>query len=351
MSTYSASKSFAGVVRAVALASAAAALSCSSKSDPTPAPAPTPSSSGDGGSSPAPDPGPVAWRAVVGAGGVFAQTFDDVTWETRQPLAGDLYAVACLGNLAGWTAGAGGAVAHTEDGGKTWSPQASGLTDALRAVRFGARAGDAASLGVVAGEHGAVAVTRDRGVTWAPLHAAGAATDTWRGAAIAIDAGIVVLAGDAGALLRSADAGNTWTRATIAGAGDLRGIASDPGAHLVLAVDQRGTVWSSTDRAASFTRETSASSPLDAVALSDDGSRALVVGAHGTALERDAGGAWHVIATGLDADLHAALLTDGARRAYVAGDHGTLATQPSGVGGYQAITLGTAANLYGLEDL
>jgi photosystem II stability/assembly factor-like uncharacterized protein len=139
----------------------------------------------------------------------------------------------------------------------------------------------------------------------------------------------------------------------IPGAADLHGVAADPGAHLVLAVDAAGVVWSSADGGISFGREGGAGVSLDAVALSDDGSRAIAVGAHGTAISRLPGSApvWTFLQTGTTADLHAALITDDATRDYIAGESGTLLTTTNQGSTWTIQPLGTSSALYGLEDL
>src|SRR5207247_5850474 len=106
----------------------------------------------------------------------------------RAPFAGDLYSVTCVGNVIGWVAGAGGSIVHTEDGGRTWAPQASHVSSSLRTIRVAGVAG--AFLGVAAGDGGALLLSRD-GATWSPVDLArGADASTWRAATIAIDSGV-----------------------------------------------------------------------------------------------------------------------------------------------------------------
>jgi photosystem II stability/assembly factor-like uncharacterized protein len=303
---------------------------------------------GDGGTSTTPTPTtpPAGWRSAVGLGGIFAQTFDEVSWQTRVVAPGDLYAVACSGNLRGWAAGTGGFVAHTEDGGQTWSPQATHLSSTLRAIRFGD-----ASLGVVAGDGGALATTHDGGATWEPKESG--ATGALRGAAIADAVGLVAVVGDGGVLLLSQDRGETFAKTSIAGA-DLQAVATDDAAHVVLAVDAQGRVWESGDRGATFHVEATApgAAALHGVAFGEDGGSALAVGDDGVALARAADGAWSPVATGTHETLHAALVTYTGSFDYVAGDHGTLLARARTAGAaFTPVASGTTADLYGLEDL
>ena len=217
----------------------------------------------------------------------------------RWPIAA-LFSVACEDNSHGWASGTGGFVAHTSDGGGTWTVQNSQLTSDLHAINFGW-----STTGVVAGDSGALAVTRD-GQTWtavAPL-----TNVNLRGAAVAPYVGVMLVVGDAGTVLRSADSGTTWTRASIAGAGDLHGIASDAWAGTVLAVDSTGAIWSSRDEGVTFAREASAGAGLDAVSITQAGTRALAVGKGGVVLARSTTGTWATLSTGSAVDLHAALV-------------------------------------------
>ena len=158
----------------------------------------------------------------------------------------------------------------------------------------------------------------------------------------------MIVVGDAGAVLRSSDGGATWSAGAITSA-DLRGVASDPDAHVVLAVDASGGVWSSTDRGESFSTEATAPASLDAVAVSDDGSQAFAVGAAGTVLVRNSARAWSLVASRTRADLHAALISGG--RSYAAGESGTLLGSDDGGRSWRARDLGTTAALYGMDDL
>jgi hypothetical protein len=162
---------------------------------------------------------------------------------------------------------------------------------------------------------------------------------------------VMIVVGDGGIVLRSADAGATWSRTTIPGGADLRGVASDAGAHLILAVDGSGAVWSSVDTGRSFRREVIAAAPLEAVALTDSGARALAVGAGGIALTRSALGTWSTLTTGTRVDLHAALITDGDTRSYIGGDVGTLRMSVDAFATWSPVKTSTREPIYGLEDL
>jgi photosystem II stability/assembly factor-like uncharacterized protein len=317
----------------------APASSDASAPTPTPTPKPTPTPP-----TPTPTPTPTGWKSVVGGLGFFGQTFDDATWAGRSVAPVTLFSVACADNTHGWASGENGFVAHTTDGGQTWSLQTSNLASNLRAINFGW-----STRGVVAGDNGALAVTQDAGAHWtaiAPLTGA-----TLHGAAVAPYVNVMLVVGDGGTVLRSADSGLTWARSSIAGAGDLRGVASDAWAGTVLAVDSLGGIWSSADSGLTFAREAAAGVALDGVSTTQAGTRALAVGAGGAVLLRGPTGGWTPLATGNATDLHAALVTDGGGRLYVAGERGTLLTSADLGAHWTVMPLGTTSALYGLQDL
>src|SRR5580698_461823 len=103
----------------------AATTSDSSGSEPTDA-------SGSDAAEAAPvEPPPSGWLALVAGHGSFGQTYDDADWTTRIVASVDLYAVSCVTNLSGWVAGAGGFVAHTPDGGWSFSLESTPFTTDL----------------------------------------------------------------------------------------------------------------------------------------------------------------------------------------------------------------------------
>jgi len=266
------------------------------------------------------------------------QTFDDRAWTSRVVSGVDLLGVACVGNLEGWTVGRGGFIAHTTDGGTTWTEQRSTTTRTLHAVRFADTVHGAA-----VGDEGTLLVTDDGGATWRSIELG--ITNGLRGVVVA--GSIVVAVGDEGVTVRSIDGGKTFTVSALEGAADLRAIASDPGAHLVMAVDSAGGIFASDGGA--FRREFAAGVSLDAIALREDGAVALAVGEAGAVLIRDGLGAWQRASTPTSAHLHAALIEAG--RAYVAGDDGVLLEATDFHSGWTPVMSQTRVTLWALEDL
>ena len=304
---------------------------CSSSSSPAPS---------DGGSTP-----PSKWAAAVGAHGTFTQTFDEVAWTSRSLGSVDWRAVACVGNLDGWAAGAGGTIAHTTDGGATWSAQSARTGSTLRAVRF-----SSPTDGVVAGDAGTLGYTRDAGATWTLV--APVTTATLRAAAVAPSAGLTFVAGDDGTVLRSSDGGATWASTLVPGAPSLTGIASDVSANALVTVDTTGAIWSSLRRGSShFAVVATAPAPLEAISVSDDGALGVAVGAQGTVMV-SAAGAWTGARSGTGADPHAVVVMDSASdRVYAAGESGTLLSSADRGLTWTSQPSSTTAELYALDDL
>jgi photosystem II stability/assembly factor-like uncharacterized protein len=299
--------------------------------------------------------GTTGWNAAVGDNGTIVETFDDTNWQVRNVAQANLYAVTCVGNTNGWAVGANGFVAHTPDGGKTWTPQDAHTTSSLRTIHF-AYEPDTESwqppnkgselVGVVAGDSGALAVSKNGGAYWKAVNMTSVALHS---AASVLPAKLFVVVGDEGTLIRSSDLGDSWDKTTIPGAGDLTGVAASLDASLVLAVDSNGAVWASKDLAKTFSLETKIDARLNAVSLADDGSLGLAVGEKGSLLERDAAGNWQAQASGTVETLHAALVTHAGSRDYVSGANGTLIG--SNGDGWSVVSIPTQVTLYGLENM
>jgi photosystem II stability/assembly factor-like uncharacterized protein len=302
---------------------------------------------GDGGG------GSVRWVSVVGEKGYLAQTHDEASWSGRFVETIDLHAVTCVNALIGWAAGSDGAVAHTTDGGQTWTTQNSHLTSQITTVQF-----LDTDRGVVAGESGALAVTSDSGATWTSITdlAPDARATNWRAATSAPDAHLFVVVGDRGEVATSFDSGASWTTQSIATAADFTGVSAAWGGQQILATDKSGTVWESDDSASSFHVAYRAGSPLESVSFGPAG-HALAVGANGAAFSREANGTWNAVPTGAGYDLHAVLITGksgygSSGRTYAAGDHGTLLVTDDFGAHWTTVDLDGATNaLYSLDDL
>jgi photosystem II stability/assembly factor-like uncharacterized protein len=305
----------------VAFSLAVILAGCSSSS---PSPSPTPTS--DGG-------GSTGWRAIVGEGGTFVHTFDEKEWTVRALGNVDLYGVSCIGNDVGWAVGAHGVIAHTEDGGRTWSWQSSGTTTTLRSVAFGDL-----QHGIAVGDDGFVRSTIDGGRTWTappaggealPLHAAFANGATF----YAVGASGLLRRGALGALAPQ----------TIAGAGDLTAVAAR-GTHVAVA-DESGAVFESFDGGSRFEKTDVAPHAIRALAITETG-MVVAAGDAGTIRTSTTKGVWSTASTTVTANLHAAVPTS--TGIFFAGDQGTLLVL--GGGAVRAIPVATTADLWAVES-
>ena len=117
--------------------------------------------------------GGATWRAgavFLPAGGAGAQrqgdpvpvTTEQLESDTRQVGGRRLNAVWFATHERGWAVGGGGVIIATDDGGRTWRPQASGVGDDLYDVKFFDE-----FEGWAVGRDGAMLHTKDGGRTWA----------------------------------------------------------------------------------------------------------------------------------------------------------------------------------------
>ncbi|MEM9352943.1 MAG: YCF48-related protein [Planctomycetota bacterium] len=110
-----------------------------------------------------------ALAALLVASSVAAQSHG-TDYQTRPPADATLHDLTFVDALHGWAVGAAGVILHTEDGGKHWARQASGVRATLRVVRFADRQHGWAMGGVrspYTGRSSAVVLsTEDGGRSW-----------------------------------------------------------------------------------------------------------------------------------------------------------------------------------------
>jgi photosystem II stability/assembly factor-like uncharacterized protein len=103
---------------------------------------------------------------LVGGGGTVLISKGKDEWlpsETGPKTKGRLNSVFFLNESLGWTVGTNGQIHRTDDGGRSWTAQASGLTTTLFDVHF-----TDSRRGFAVGESGKILETTDGGRTWNP---------------------------------------------------------------------------------------------------------------------------------------------------------------------------------------
>ena len=172
-------------------------------------------------------------------------------WQLPQPAGGSpgMTDVAFSGDKDVWTAGEGGLVMHSTDGGLSWAVQPTGSDADLWKVQF-----VDASHGFVCGD-ATVLSTIDGGVTWSDITpSAGLGDGLWD--LKFVDAAHGWLTTSDGSLLRTTDAGATWTRKGIAAAADeVSCDFVDP--NHGWAVADGGRLWKTANGGSSWVRQPS----------------------------------------------------------------------------------------------
>lgn len=186
---------------------------------------------------------------AVGAGGAALVSNDSsATWTVGQPFNAAnaaLRGIAAVGSSF-IAVGDSGTIRSTSDG-ITWNTLNSGSTVNLRGVAFGS------NRYVAVGDGGTVLTSTDLGQSWASTTVSGAGAlravafgnnynDVANSGSLLINTFMAV--GDDGKGAVSSDGGATWSAVTIAGAGQLVGIAYT---SRFVAVDSAGNAFTSAD--------------------------------------------------------------------------------------------------------
>jgi photosystem II stability/assembly factor-like uncharacterized protein len=144
--------------------------------------------------------GPTGWAAVIDGSAV---TTGSIPTGIQNLAFADALTITAVGSSGPWNAPAA-QIIRSADGGTTWVPVASPVTDKrLYDVGF-----VNTSVGVVVGAYGVILRTDDGGLSWSPL----TSPTTQHLNAVSFDAGGYGIAvGNGGAVLESMDAGLTWS--------------------------------------------------------------------------------------------------------------------------------------------
>jgi len=184
---------------------------------------------------------------AVGAGGGIVVSPDGVTWTTGVPFNVGSPSLRGVAVFAGVFVAVGdaGTTQNSADG-ITWTTHASGPTADLQGITC------TTDRCVAVGDGGTIVVSVDAGVTWSAAAvpstpalkkvAYGNFNNNVGSTTTAINTWVAV--GDAGSVMYSIDGGATWSATSIAGAGDLVGIAY---ITQFIALDSAGNVFTSVD--------------------------------------------------------------------------------------------------------
>jgi photosystem II stability/assembly factor-like uncharacterized protein len=250
----------------------------------------------------------------VGLGGATASTDGGAVVTHAAGLSVDLWAVAYQG-LSGWAAGDHGAIFHTVDGGSTFTAQTSGTDANLRGIAF-----SDANNGIAIGEFGSILSTHDGGSSWVATPASGkefpsAATangSTWW------------VASANGGLWSSSDGARTFVKQSTPD-GVFRAIAFSSDHTIGFAVGDAGVVIATTDGGATWTARDRAPATLRAVAIAPLHDAVIAVGDAGTMWRStDGGTSWNALEAPASVHLYGAAFTAGSLETWVVGESGTV---------------------------
>lgn len=157
--------------------------------------------------------------------------------------ADHLYGTSLLSNGEGWAAGAFGTILYTRDGGVTWYPQTSGVTEPLFDIDFAD-----AQHGWAVGRSGRVLGTHDGGKTW---RAQASATTNHLFEVVALGRQRAWAVGDWGTVVTTTDGGATWQDRSLGRDVILNGMSWPDETHgwivgeagEVLATEDGGKTW------------------------------------------------------------------------------------------------------------
>ncbi|MBI2427232.1 MAG: T9SS type A sorting domain-containing protein [Ignavibacteriales bacterium] len=220
--------------------------------------------------------------------------------------------------------GAWGLILRTTNGGRTWTPQQSGVSDYMESVHF-----LDANRGAVGMSSGGVLMTSDGGTTWV-RHQVGAFNLFHWGIAY-LDANTIVTVGLFGQIWRTSDGGTTWTqRRNESGGSRLYGVSFSD-FNNGTAVGWYGRIVRTTDGGVTWTNQTSGTSNhLSGVSFTD-ANTGTIVGAGGTILRTTNGGAtWTAQSSGTTAGVTGVKFLDANRGVAVGGNGLILETSDGG---------------------
>lgn len=323
------------------------ALAVSACGGSSPSPTPSPMTGGGGGSGGGGTGGGGGSSWLTSKSGAVWSSPDGISFVSRgRPTAANLLALVCVNHQDGWAAGSNGTIIGTHDGGATWAVEPTDTSATLRAIAFA----DPQS-GVAVGDGGVVLVTSDGGNHWSRVAVATGA-DLF-GVAMARAGGQAWIVGAGGVLLRSSDRGQSFAAPVAIASATLRTLRISEAGIGVAAGD--GGVLAVTRDAGVHWRELAIRLPVDLAGLtiSNDGARALVVGAAGQIWRsRDAAVTWARVDAGDGRALAAIGFADATPgRGWAVGERGALLITNDDGASFATLAAPTDVDFTAVEDL
>lgn len=230
-----------------------------------------------------------------------------------------LHDIHFVNEKEGWVVGAEGLLLHTDNGGATWTSQASNTDAWLYSVHFTPDG----NLGWIVGSDGVILHTSDSGTTWT-MQASG-----FRGRLFSVhftaDGRLGWVVGGS-MILRTTDSGTTWTQHPSDTYALLNSVYLTPDGRQGWIVGAEGVIFHTLNGETTWTPQISNTDAwLYSVHFTPDGNLGWVVGADGVLrYTADGGATWTPQTSGTTARLRSVDFTLDGRLGWTVGNDGTL---------------------------
>ena len=285
---------------------------------------------------------------VIGFDSVIMHSADGgTTWKPQKsPVTNSLCDASFVSATTGWIVGRVGTVLHTADGGATWQKQETGFTNHLFAVSFADE-----RTGWAVGDFGTIIHTADGGATWQKQ---GAEEDKIYNDVSFADALHGWVVGEYGTIYATADGGATWKKQECK---DIIPVATEsewesfaPSLYSVyfsdalngLACGMDGTIIATSDGGTAWrkVKNPAEASKVTLYKIKRSGETCLVAGQKGTTLvSADGGATWRMSGT---SDTTKSWLRDmdmaDALHGFAVGARGTILKTDDGAGTWKVVS-------------
>ena len=238
---------------------------------------------------------------------------------------------------------------HTANGGSIWTPQSTGIIDAL----YGVSAVDANNAWAVGGSspngRSTILHTTDAGSTWTPQNSG---TPYFLRGVSAVNASTAWAVGERGTIRYTTDAGSTWTGQYTGTSSTLHGV-SGVNASTAWAVGKgtfgKSAILHTTDGGSTWTFQDSGNTEWLFGVSAVDANNAWAVGTGGTILHTtDGGSTWTPQTMGIPCMLHGVSAFD-ASNAWAVGTNGTIVHTTDGGSTWTPQNSGTTSDIFGVS--